>query len=182
MHRLSLVVILIAWWPFGAAATQDDARLDPLFERLQATRNLAEARTIEATIWSIWVDAGDNDLDLVMEQGIAAMSVRRYQTALERFSTLIDKAPDFAEGWNKRATVYYLMGSFEASVLDIQRTLALEPRHFGALAGLGLIYISIDQPAPALRSFEAALAVNPHMPGARANAAEMRRLLDDRGI
>jgi tetratricopeptide (TPR) repeat protein len=90
---------------------------------------------------------------------------------------MIDQAPEFAEGWNKRATVYYLMGNWRASVGDIQRTLALEPRHFGALFGLGLIYEELDQPEAALRSFEATLVLNPHSESTRQMIGQLRQQL-----
>ena len=108
------------------------------------------------------------------------MSQARFPVALERFDRMVEQAPDFAEGWNKRATLHYLMGNFRASVLDIQRTLDLEPRHFGALSGLGLIYDAVDQPAAALRSFEAAFAINPHLRSIEQRIIELRRQLAGR--
>jgi tetratricopeptide (TPR) repeat protein len=105
------------------------------------------------------------------------MITRQHARALEYFDRLVEHAPGFAEGWNKRATVYYLMENYEASVLDIERTLELEPRHFGALSGLGMIYDAIGEPAAALRSFEAAVAINPHLDGARQRIEALRREL-----
>ncbi|MFQ5902310.1 MAG: tetratricopeptide repeat protein [Candidatus Binatia bacterium] len=102
------------------------------------------------------------------------MSRRNYEEALVSFNKVVEADPDFAEGWNKRATVYYLMGEFVASVRDIERTLTLEPRHFGALSGLGLIYLALGEDRLALEAFEAALKVNPHLPGAQAHAEEVR--------
>ncbi len=87
---------------------------------------------------------------------------------------MVDQAPAFAEAWNKRATVLYLMGRLDESVLDIQQTLALEPRHFGALSGLALIYDALEEPAAALRSLEAALAINPHLGGSKERIDQLR--------
>jgi tetratricopeptide (TPR) repeat protein len=115
-----------------------------------------------------------------MRQGTVAMSQGQLGRALERFDRIVDLAPEFAEGWNKRATVLYLMGDYQASVLDIQRTLELEPRHFGALSGLGLIYDAIEEPAAALRSFEAALEIHPHLVGTLQRIEELRRQLSGR--
>src|ERR671938_247070 len=112
---------------------QGDPRLDGLFVRLKAATTQAEA----------------------------AIDRRDYLDALDALDTLVRKAPDFAEAWNKRATVRYLIRDYRGSVLDIERTLALEPRHFGALSGLGLIYLAVDDPRAAARSFAAALAVYP---------------------
>jgi tetratricopeptide (TPR) repeat protein len=108
------------------------------------------------------------------------MAEGRYPVALDRFDRLVEQVPDFAEGWNKRATVYYLMGNYPASVLDIRRTLELEPRHFGALSGLGLIYDALDDPAAALRSFEAAVAIDPHLETAQERIKELRRQVGGR--
>lgn len=169
-----------ALWSSGARADQTDPRLDPLFARLQVTRSPAEADAIERRIWEIWSESDDLRIGLLMQEGVAAMAQRLYRRALERFDRMIEAAPDFAEGWNKRATVHYLMGDFRASVLDIRRTLDLEPRHFGALSGLGLIYDALEAPAAALRSFEAALAINPHLDGTRRRVEALRRALAGR--
>jgi tetratricopeptide (TPR) repeat protein len=174
----------LAWaallWPGATIADQNDRRLDGLFEQLHITPDPAEAGAIEQQIWQIWLESDDATVNGLMLQGIAAMSLRQLDLALDRFDRMVEHAPAFAEGWNKRATVYYLMGDFEASVVDIKRTLGLEPRHFGALSGLGLIYDAIDQPRAALRSFEAALRLNPHLEGARDRVEELRRALQGR--
>lgn len=100
-----------------------------------------------------------------------------HETALDAFDDLVATAPNFAEAWNKRATVYYLMGRLDESVTDIQQTLELEPRHFGALSGLALIYDAVDQPEAAIRSLEAALEINPHLHGSRARIDQLREKL-----
>jgi tetratricopeptide (TPR) repeat protein len=110
------------------------------------------------------------------------MAAEQLPVALDYFNRLVTLAPDFAEAWNKRATVYYLMGDYRASVLDIERTLELEPRHFGALSGLGLIYDAIEEPAAALRSFEAAVAINPHLDSTRQRIDALRRQLQGRAL
>jgi tetratricopeptide (TPR) repeat protein len=160
-----------------AAADQQDQRLDGLFARLQTTSSRAEAQAAEQQIWQIWIESDDGEANRLMHGGIAAMASRQHALALDFFDRLVERAPGFAEGWNKRATVYYLMGNYRASVLDIERTLELEPRHFGALSGLGLIYDAIEDPAAALRSFEAAVAINPHLAGTRQRIEELRRQL-----
>jgi tetratricopeptide (TPR) repeat protein len=163
-----------------AIADQNERRLDGLFEQLHITADAADAQAIEQQIWRIWLESEDATVNRLMRQGIAAMSLRQLGLALDRFDRMVEHAPAFAEGWNKRATVYYLMGDFEASAVDIERTLGLEPRHFGALSGLGLIYDAIDQPRAALRSFEAALRLNPHLEGTKARVEELRRMLEGR--
>jgi tetratricopeptide (TPR) repeat protein len=160
-----------------AFADQADRRLDGLFERLRATSSEAEAEAAQQQIWQIWIESDDLLANRLMQDGIQAMITRQHARALEYFDRLVEHAPGFAEGWNKRATVYYLMENYEASVLDIERTLELEPRHFGALSGLGMIYDAIGEPAAALRSFEAAVAINPHLDGARQRIEALRREL-----
>jgi tetratricopeptide (TPR) repeat protein len=168
---------LVGMAPDAARSDQRDPRLDPLFARLQMTASDAEAHAIEQRIWLIWGESADIRLDSLMEEGVVAMAQRRLQAALERFDRMVEEAPDFAEAWNKRATVHYLLGNYRASVRDIQRTLDLEPRHFGALSGLGLIYDALEQPAAALRSFEAAVAINPHLGSIKARIEQLRREL-----
>jgi tetratricopeptide (TPR) repeat protein len=172
-----LVMLLIAGRAEPVRADQDDPRLDGLFQRLQHTPDPAEAQVVEQQIWQLWLASEDAAINRLMQQGVFAMNEQDYATALQTFTRMVDQAPDFAEGWNKRATVYYLMGDWSASVGDIQRTLALEPRHFGALFGLGLIYEKLDQPEAALRSFEATLVLNPHSESTRQMIEQLRQQL-----
>jgi tetratricopeptide (TPR) repeat protein len=160
-----------------ALADQQDLRLEGLFARLQATSSRPEAQAAQQQIWQIWIECDDSLADRLMQGGIQAMASRQHGLALQYFDRLVERAPDFAEGWNKRATVHYLLDDYEASVLDIERTLELEPRHFGALSGLGMIYDAIGKPAAALRSFEAAVAINPHLDGTRQRIDTLRRQL-----
>jgi tetratricopeptide (TPR) repeat protein len=186
MPRGLLALVATAWLsiigasPEVARADQKDPRLNALFERLRATPSDAEAKVIEQQIWQIWGESDDDAVGRLMQAGVVAMVQQEYGIALESFDQLVKQAPDFAEGWNKRATVYYLMGNFPASVSDIERTLQLEPRHFGALSGLGLIYDAIEEPAAALRSFEAALAIDPHLDETRQRVKELRQELAGR--
>jgi tetratricopeptide (TPR) repeat protein len=161
----------------SALADQQDLRLDGLFARLQATSSPAEAQAAQQQIWQIWTESDDGMADRLMRGGIEALAAGQHELALQFFDRLVERAPDFAEGWNKRATVLYLLADYTASVLDIERTLELEPRHFGALSGLGMIYDAIGEPAAALRSFEAAVAINPHLDGTRQRIEALRREL-----
>jgi tetratricopeptide (TPR) repeat protein len=164
---LCLAALLMPAAPLTAA--QDDPRLPALFERLRTAQSEIEAVPIEALIWSIWSESADPESARLLQDGIGAMGRRAFPEAIDAFSAATRRQPSFAEAWNKRATVYYLIGDDRASVADIQRTLTLEPHHFGALSGLGLIYLRIGEPEAAIRSFEAALKIHPHLPGARAH-------------
>jgi tetratricopeptide (TPR) repeat protein len=172
-----LVILLIAGLTERGRADQEDPRLDGLFQRLQHAPDAVEAQVIEQQIWRVWLESEDAAINRLMQQGVFAMSEQDYAAALQAFTRMVDQAPEFAEGWNKRATVYYLMGNWRASVWDIQRTLALEPRHFGALFGLGLIYEELHQPEAALRSFEATLVLNPHSESTRQMIEQLRQQL-----
>ena len=171
------VAVLVPGLMRPAVGDQQDGRLDMLFERLRVTSSEVEARTAEQQIWQIWSESEDPLVNRLMRDGVQAMAAEQLAVALDYFNRMVELAPDFAEGWNKRATVYYLMDNYQASVLDIERTLDLEPRHFGALSGLGMIYDAIDEPEAALRSFEAAVAVNPHLDGPRQRIEALRRQL-----
>ena len=101
---------------------------------------------------------------------------------MESFNALIELAPDLAEAWNKRATLYYLMEDYDASVADVKQTLALEPRHFGAIVGMGLIYDALGDQEAALEAFRRGLKVNPHMPHIKQKSEQLARELKDRKI
>ena len=157
-----------------ASADQEDSRLDGLFERLKTTENAADAAALQQRIWQIWIESEDVSISQLMRRGMTAMSRGDHDLALDAFDKLVKQAPDFAEAWNKRATVLYLMGRLDESVNDIRQTLALEPRHFGALSGLSLIYDAVEKPEAAIRSLEAALEINPHLQGTEERIRSLR--------
>ena len=168
--------------PTGAAADQRDPRLQELFIALSEVPDPESALGIEAAIWQIWLDGGDSTLNELMGQGIAAMHANRFRDAAGRFTNLIRAAPAFAEAWNKRATVYYLMDRLEDSVRDIERTLALEPRHFGAISGMGLIFLQRGDEEGALDAFEKVLEIHPHARGAQFHVQRLRERLQGKRI
>lgn len=178
---VSLLVVLLAAPP-PAAADQNDSRLDTLFTELQEASGPAEAQRIEGRIWQIWIQSDDGAVRGLMRDGVEAMERGDYRHALTKFDQMVLIAPDFAEGWNKRATVHYLLGNYGQSLGDIAKTLALEPRHFGALAGRGLVYVKLEDERRALESFEAALEIHPNLTSAQANAEQLRKMLHDREI
>jgi tetratricopeptide (TPR) repeat protein len=168
--------------PGVASADQRDPRLGELFDQLREAPGPAQAERIARQIWEVWTQAGDTELDALMSRGSRAMERGDLGTALGIFSELVELAPGFAEAWNKRATAYYQIGDYEASMRDVSVVLELEPRHFAALSGMGLIYTELDADAPALRWFERALRVHPYLSGVPERVAELRRRLDDSGI
>ena len=181
----ALAAVLLAASLAGAtdaAADQRDPRLTELFTALAEVPGTAQALRIEGAIWSIWLDGGDPALNEIMARGVEAMHASRLRDAAERFTELILAAPEFAEAWNKRATVYYLMDRYEDSVRDIERTLALEPRHFGAISGMGLIFLERGDEEGALGAFEKVLEIHPHARGARFQVERLRERLEGRGI
>ena len=175
MRLLAAAVALLLALP--AFAGQDDTRLPDLFSRLKGTTDRNEAGALEALIWQIWLENEDDDVNLLMRRGIVHMGQGQATLALAAFDAIVQKAPNFAEGWNKRATLYFLIGDFTSSVADIERTLALEPRHFGALSGLGQIYLALDKKSAALRAFEGALAIDPHLMSIREVVEDLKKEL-----
>jgi tetratricopeptide (TPR) repeat protein len=133
-----------------STADQSDPRLEELFQSLLAAPDAGAAKDIESQIWRIWAETGDAETDKAFEFGTQAMALGDYRTALAVFMTMTRDTPDFAEGWNKLATVEYLLGNYQSSIQSIDRTLALEPRHFGALAGLGLVNMELEREEAAL--------------------------------
>jgi tetratricopeptide (TPR) repeat protein len=148
----------------AATGDQTDPRLENLFIKLKNAEIFSIARSAEHEIWTIWLERpGEPQVDEAMRRGLRAMREAAYADALAAFDDAVRLAPDFAEAWNKRATVYYLIGDYEKSIADIDRTLALEPRHFGALSGLGMIRLALGQKAEALAAYEAGIAIHPFL-------------------
>ena len=144
-----------------ALADQNDPRLNNLFEKLNETENQDEIRDLISDIWNIWYEVDDPKVIEYFEKGIQAMNLRNYPLAIRFFNNLIEEDPNFAEGWNKRATVHFMMGNFDQSMQDIIKTLELEPRHFGALDGMGLIFIHQGQFQQAIDVYDKMLEIFP---------------------
>jgi tetratricopeptide (TPR) repeat protein len=136
----------------------------------------------EQGLWLLWSRSGDDAVDAAMARGVEAMQAGNYPLALKAFSEVIERKPDFAEGWNKRATTYFLAGDYERSIADCHEVLKRNPRHFGALSGLGQIYMQQERYREALDWFRRALDVNPNLLGVEMEAARVRELLKDNSI
>ena len=131
----------------------------------------------EQSLWRVWSHSGDAQVDALFDEGVEQMQMGAADEAIRTFTLIIDKKPDFAEGWNKRATIYYLVGEYEKSLRDCDEVMKRNPDHFGALAGYGQIYLQLDKPEQALAYFERALKVNPNLHGIEAAVRELRRLM-----
>lgn len=181
MTRLACVgAALLLLFAGRAAADQRAPELDRLFAALRVAGSAAEAGAVEGQIWRLWASSGDPQVDALMRTGISAMESGLVQVAIERFSEVVERAPRFAEGWNKRATALYLDGDLAASMADIERTLALEPRHFGAISGMGLIFLRRGDLVGALGAFERVLEIHPRSPSARVHVRRIRERLRGR--
>ena len=174
-------IICVSFTP-AAFADQTDPALDDLFATLQSTKNPAEAAAADQSIWEVWTVSGDPTVDRLMQTGLLAMHAGELETAEVLFTEITQLRPDFAEGWNKRATVRYMRGDFTGSIADCGQTLALEDRHYGALSGMGLIHQAQGDAETALDWFERALSVNPHMSGVKEHISALQRELRGRAI
>jgi tetratricopeptide (TPR) repeat protein len=146
--------------PDAAAKAQ---RLDELFGRLKSASDQTEADAAVAGIWELWQRTGTPELDERMERVAALIGQGLVPLALPMLDDLVAREPGWAEAWNKRATALYLAGEHDRALADIDRVLALEPRHFGALAGMGLVHIARRQYREALAAYRRALDVNPFL-------------------
>ena len=134
----------------------------------------------EHSVWPVWGRSGDTEADGLLQVGIEEMNRGDGPAAVETFTKAIQRKPDFAEAWNKRATVYFLMGEHEKSLKDCDEVMKRNPAHFGALAGYGQIYLQLDQPERALTYFRRALRVNPNMKGVQQIIPQLEQLLTER--
>jgi len=146
-----------------------------LSDRDEVVRTLAEH-----SVWQVWGRSGDAEADGLLQAGIEEMNRGDGPAAVETFTKAIQRKPDFAEAWNKRATVYFLMGEHEKSLKDCDEVMKRNPAHFGALAGYGQIYLQLDQPERALVYFRRALQVNPNMRGVQQIIPQLEQLLTER--
>jgi tetratricopeptide (TPR) repeat protein len=137
--------------------------LDFLFGALKAAPDEASAKHVEARIWAIWLQTPSDTTALLMTRAKAALDAQNVDVAIKLLDAVVKLNPGYLEGWNRRATLYYLKNDYTRSLQDIEQVLAREPRHFGALAGLGMIMQDLGDEKRALDAFRKALAVNPHL-------------------
>ena len=163
----------------AVAADQRAERLNSLFSDLAVEELPVNAQLLEREIWEVWMDSGDEKVNFELSIGVNAMNEGLMDDAINQFSKVTEMAEDFAEGWNKRATAYYFNDELDKSLLDIQKTLELEPRHFGAISGMGLIFLELGNERAALKAFEEVLRLYPMSPSARSQVEALRRKLND---
>ena len=144
-----------------AYADQKDNRLDYLFDQLFLSSNNMKMNIILVDIWDIWYIAENQEIQMIFDEANQFMDRGDFDNAINLFTKIIDQSPDFAEAWNKRATVYFLKGELEKSIADIEKTLELEPRHFGALDGLAEIYLIKDNLLGAAATYKRILEIIP---------------------
>jgi tetratricopeptide (TPR) repeat protein len=157
------------------------ARLDSLFARL-AQKDSPDWEGVQNEIWIHWSQSGSPSIDLLLFRAGRAMESGDHELALRFLNDVVRLAPAFAEGWNKRATVYFLLDEYGHSIADIERTLALEPRHFGALSGLGMILERLGDKKGAMRAFRSGLEIHPNLPGAAASVERLSPDVDGREL
>jgi tetratricopeptide (TPR) repeat protein len=156
-----IILLLVLFYSSFVFADQRDSRLNSLFDELFFSNDNMQASTILADIWNIWSIAENIEVQEIFDKGNDMMDRGSLEEAITLFTQVIDLKPDFAEGWNKRATVLFLKGELEASISDIQKTLELEPRHFGALDGLAEIYLIQDNLLGAAATYKRILEIIP---------------------
>ena len=180
-----LLNTFVAAFMFLAATVQGDQRnpeLDELFQLLQSATDMEEARVISDQIWFNWYQHDDDEVTRLMELGETSLRRGQLKEAVQIYSRVIELDQQFAEGWNRRATTYYMMGRYVESTADVVATLALEPRHFGALSGQGMIYMRLENSEKAIEYMEKALEVNPHMVGVQETIEILKKQQQDETI
>lgn len=172
--RALLLLPLLLVSPAGAKDYVDRQAVDTLFAELRKAPDAAAAEAITQTIWAYWTNPTDETLSAEMAEALAAEGRGDLSNCLAILDRMVSEYPDYAEGWNRRATIYYLQDNFAASLADIDKVLALEPRHFGALSGRVMIELRMGDRAAALKDTMAALAIHPYF-GMKQFFAELNR-------
>jgi tetratricopeptide (TPR) repeat protein len=137
--------------------------IDFLFEALKAAPDAEIAKQVENRIWAIWLVSGSDTANLLMNRVKAALEAKDTKLAIQLLGSIIELKPDYIEAWNRRATLFFSMKDYGRAMADIREVLSREPRHFGALAGLGMILEEVGDDKQALEAYRKALAINPHM-------------------
>jgi tetratricopeptide (TPR) repeat protein len=166
----------------GAAWLGDTGSMSDASALVKALRDPDEVvrALAEHSLWEVWSRSGDAEVDGLFQIGLEQMNQRNAPAAIATFSEIIKKKPEFAEGWNKRATVYYLVGEYDKSLADCEEVLKRNPVHFGALSGFGMIYLKQGKPEKALEYWERALQVNPNLGQVEGAVEQLKRTLIQR--
>lgn len=156
--------------------------LDFLFEALKMAPDETSAKAIEERIWSVWLASNSDTCNLLMNRVKVAMDAEDFDVAIKLLNAVVELRPDYVEGWNRRATIFYMKKEYGPALADIRQVLAREPRHFGALAGLGSILQDIGEDRAALEAFRRALAVDPHLEGVADKVKALAEKVEGRDI
>ena len=182
MHRLFAVLLagfLSASAMAETAANDFALRLDKLFAALHSELNETTSKLVEMQIWALWASASTPEAVKQLAEASSALTMGDQNTAEQKLDALIKAQPDFAEAWNRRATLYFMQQRYEESLADIAHVLELEPRHFGALSGKGMVLRALNRPAEALRAMKESLAVDPYLAGMKNSIEQMEKLNPD---
>ena len=183
MKKLLGILVLLLCGNVAAYSNDRDDSLNQLFEQLKKSNNTSLAFEVEMKIWNIWSTHPTHDnLTQSLAKGSGLMSEGELEAAYKIFSTIIESAPDWAEGWNKRATVLYLMGRYQESLEDIDEVLKHESRHFGALSGQGLVHTALENYEKAIKSYEAVQKIYPSIESAKVMIPQLKKLIKDTAI
>jgi tetratricopeptide (TPR) repeat protein len=179
MRRLWLIIALVLAGLHSATAQQPSDELDRLFAKLRDPATGSEVLRIEPQIWSLWMQGGSAAENDKLALATASMNLGALPLAEKQLNELLATSQNFPEAWNKRATLYFMMGRLDDSLADIVKVLDLEPRHFGALSGRGMIYQRQGKNPEALSAFKEALNINPKMVGARIAVQQLEKLVPE---
>ena len=158
--------------------TMSDA--DKLIDRLRDDEDSNVRELAAAALWHIWSRSGDAEIDALYQQGVQQIQASNLHDALTTFSEIVRRKPGFAEGWNKRATILYMMGEHRKSLHDCDEALKRNPKHFGTLSGMAQIHVLLGQPEKALDAYSKAVEINPNLPDAEENLKVLREAVYER--
>jgi len=151
-------------------------RLDKLFAELHGNLDETTSKLIEVQIWSVWANESTPEAVAQLAEASSAMNAGAFDVAEKKLIAIVQAHPDFAEAWNRRATLYFMQGRYEESLADISHVLDLEPRHFGALSGKGMVLRAQGKPAEALRAMKDALEINPYAAGLKDSVERLEKM------
>ena len=149
-----------------------------LLDKLKTTESEDEAASIEEEVWDAWLVSGSGTVDILMRRGLDAQEKEDPELARDMFDRVVMIKPQYAEGWNRRALLFFNDGQYDEAVADLESALTYEPRHFGAWIGLGMIFEAIDRPEAGLKAYRKALEIHPHAAAAMQGVKRLKRRVE----